>query len=104
MVTSAWIVQENNAFYFYSSEEHSAIFPPSALLHSEKPTMDQKEILPILHFLEEHFQKEDKDITEALNQNAVLNAILNQKAISTTWDQKGGDLFPGTCMNLLKNF
>ena len=48
--------------------------------------MDQKEILPILHFLEEHFQKEDKGITEALNQNAVLNAILNQKAISTTWD------------------
>lgn len=63
-----------------------AIFPPSSLLHSEKPTMDQKEILPVLHFLEEHFQKEDKDITETLNHNAVLNAILNQKAISTTWD------------------
>ena len=63
-----------------------AIFPPSALLHSEKPTMGQKGSLPILHFLEEHFQKEDKDITEAWNQNAVLNAILNQKAISTTWD------------------
>ena len=47
---------------------------------------DQKEILPILHFLEEYFQKENKDITEALNQNGVLNAILNQKAISTTWD------------------
>ena len=80
--------------------------PTSLLLSShtqQKPTSDQKEILPRLHFLEEHFQKEDKDTTEGLNQNAVLNAILNQKARSTTWDKKGGALLPGTCVNLLKN-
>lgn len=40
------------------------------------------EILPKLQPLEEHFYKDKKEITEALNQNVVLNAILNQNSVS----------------------
>ena len=66
--------------------------------------MDQKEIPHRLLFLEEPFQNEGKDITEDLNQNAALNTVLNQKSISTTWDKKAGAPFPGTWMNLLKDY
>lgn len=47
-----------------------------------KVSQGPNEILPKLQPLEENFRKDKKEITEALNQNVVLNAVLNQNSVS----------------------
>lgn len=59
-----------------------------------KPVRGQKEILPRLQPLEEHFHNENKETTEALNQDLVLNAVFNQNVVSISWDRKGGAPLP----------
>lgn len=45
----------------------------------QKPTRSQKEILPSFR----HFQNENKEITEDLNQNAILNPLGQERSSPT---------------------
>lgn len=46
------------------------------------PSQRQKNFFSKFQPLEEPFCNENKEIIEALNQNAILNAILNQNSVS----------------------